>query len=90
LRLLACPRGANTRCSTGRDYFAQLQAAASPARTANACKKAGRCRSGCCLPCCVNRQLAVARRDTVIDVLSRLKAAGAALDARTESGETPW
>jgi len=70
-------------------YFAQLQAAGFTGAH-------GECvQEGAVLPQRLlsallrDRQLAVARRDTVVDVLARLKAAGVSLDARTDRGETP-
>ncbi|WP_240317276.1 ankyrin repeat domain-containing protein [Achromobacter dolens] len=71
-------------------YFAQLQAAGYTGARAECVGKDGALPQRLLSALLRDRQLAIARRDTVIDVLTRLKAVGADLDARqTESGDTP-
>jgi len=86
----AClPEGGEYALLDRPGYFAQLQAAGFTGAHGECVQEGGALPQRLLSALLRDRQLAVARRDTVIDVLSRLKAAGAALDARTESGETP-
>ncbi|WP_445656885.1 ankyrin repeat domain-containing protein [Achromobacter sp. NCFB-sbj8-Ac1-l] len=86
----AClPEGGEYALLDQPGYFAQLQAAGFTGAHGD-CVQAGEALPQRLLSALLrDRQLVVARRDTVIDVLSRLKASGASLDARGESGETP-
>ncbi len=70
-------------------YFAQLQAAGFTGAQTDCLKDAGALPQRLLSALLRDRQLAVARRDAVVDVLRRLKAGGADLDARLEQGDTP-
>lgn len=71
-------------------YFAQLQAAGYTGARTECARKDGTLPQRLLSALLRDRQLAIARRDTVIDVLTRLKAMGSDLDARQdESGDTP-
>lgn len=70
-------------------YFAQLQLAGFTGAHTDCVKDGGALSQRLLSALLRDRQLAVARRPTVVDVLTRLKAGGADLDARTEHGDTP-
>lgn len=71
-------------------YFAQLQAAGYTGARTECARKDGTLPQRLLSALLRDRQLAIARRGTVIDVLTRLKAMGGDLDARQdESGDTP-
>ncbi len=87
----AClPSGAEYALLDRPGYFAQLQAAGYAGARAECAGKDGALPQRLLSALLRDRQLAIARRDTVIDVLTRLKAMGADLEARqAESGATP-
>lgn len=70
-------------------YFAQLQAAGFTGAHTDCMKDGGPLPQRLLSALLRDRQLAVARRDSVVDVLTRLKTGGADLDARLEHGDTP-
>lgn len=71
-------------------YFAQLQAAGYRGAQADCARQEGALPQRLLSALLRDRQLAVARRDTVVDVLRRVKDMGADLDApQGESGATP-